>query len=339
MYSREDEVGDGDLRGGEMGLMLPPVIGYPPNMEDLNDDAYIPETATNDQEPKLRRSQRVRKPIAVSTPESPPSIRHRSSKSKKASIYEDSSKKGSRPGNYTLDYYSSFFNSRHNRHQRNQRSLNDARLDLEDSEDEGMLMIDDPESVLSSSESESGSDESESELGDDDISASDQNVRAEGGADDGEESKATSSSTNGSGPLVKRYVPAELDEKGKPKLPIVLGNLTVWNLGTIVADRPKYHSKRYIWPVGFKSSRIYTSMFDVSRRCMYTSEILDGGPEPRFMVTSSEDEEHPIIATTASGAWAEVGKRVRRRELYSVPPSRLLSNGNDSVFFFFAFSL
>lgn len=317
MFAQEDEATEENARV-ELGVTTPATLGYSSsgiisNMGDLNDDAYIPETAaTTDQEPKLRRSQRVRKPIPVSTPESPP-VRQRSSKSKKTSAYglsDETSKKVSRSGNYTLDYYSnSFFNSnRHNRHQRNQRSLNDARLDLEDSEDEGMLMIDDPESTLSSSESESESDESESELGDDDMTTNDQNGRVDG--DDGDESKATSSSSSGSGPLVKRYVPAEMDEKGKPKMPIVLGNLTVWNLGTIVTDRPKYHSKRYIWPVGFKSSRVYTSMFDVSRRCMYTSEILDGGPEPRFMVTSSEDEEHPIIATTASGAWAEVGKRV-----------------------------
>ena len=46
-------------------------------------------------------------------------------------------------------------------------------------------------------------------------------------------------------------------------------------------------------------------------RCVYTSEITDNGDEPAFVVTCWEDKDNPIIITrpTASGAWAEVGKR------------------------------
>mmetsp|Transcript_50930 Transcript_50930/g.127840 ORF Transcript_50930/g.127840 Transcript_50930/m.127840 type:complete len:397 (-) Transcript_50930:86-1276(-) len=111
-------------------------------------------------------------------------------------------------------------------------------------------------------------------------------------------------------PVIKRYVPPEYNSMGKPVLPIVLGGLLVESLGTIVHDRKKFHSKRYIWPVGFISKRYYCSMTDVRRRCVYTSEILDGGEEPRFSITSAEDPANPVIASTASGAWAEVGKRV-----------------------------
>lgn len=65
-------------------------------------------------------------------------------------------------------------------------------------------------------------------------------------------------------------------------MPIQLrGGLIIHNLGTIKWDNPNYHSKRfyyqifqyikdffhrYIWPVGFKSSRIYFSMTTLDRR-------------------------------------------------------------------------
>jgi hypothetical protein len=45
---------------------------------------------------------------------------------------------------------------------------------------------------------------------------------------------------------------------------------------------------------------------------LYESEIRDGGDDPLFVVTCLEDPNNPIeiSAPTASGAWAEVGKRV-----------------------------
>lgn len=48
----------------------------------------------------------------------------------------------------------------------------------------------------------------------------------------------------------------------------------------IVSDRPAFHNERYIWPVGFKSTRSYPSMVEPSRRCLYTCRIIDGGDGP-----------------------------------------------------------
>ncbi len=52
-------------------------------------------------------------------------------------------------------------------------------------------------------------------------------------------------------------------------------------------------------------------MTELNKRCLYTSEIVANNDEPSFIVTCWEDERNPIIITkpTASGAWAEVGKR------------------------------
>lgn len=46
-------------------------------------------------------------------------------------------------------------------------------------------------------------------------------------------------------------------------------------------------------------------------RCEYTSEIVENGEEPSFIVTCYEDPKNPIVIVrpTASGAWAEVGKK------------------------------
>jgi hypothetical protein len=45
------------------------------------------------------------------------------------------------------------------------------------------------------------------------------------------------------------------DSDGKPLMPIVAKGATIHNLGVIVHDRPSYHSKNYIWPVGYRSTR------------------------------------------------------------------------------------
>jgi hypothetical protein len=111
---------------------------------------------------------------------------------------------------------------------------------------------------------------------------------------------------------IKKYHQVPVDEKGAPIMPIMLRGLTIHSLGKIVHDRKKFHAKRYIWPVGFKSSRTYCSMTNLNARCEYVSEIIDTETEPRFVVTCNEDPNNPIVieASTASGAWAQVGKRI-----------------------------
>lgn len=121
----------------------------------------------------------------------------------------------------------------------------------------------------------------------------------------------------------KKYYQVPRDEHGNPIMPISLRGLTVYDLGKIVHDRPKFHAKRYLWPVGFKSSRIYSryaltlicnshsclcSMTNLHGRCEYVSEIVDGQSEPRFVITCYEDPKNPTVieASTPSGAWAQV---------------------------------
>ena len=61
----------------------------------------------------------------------------------------------------------------------------------------------------------------------------------------------------------------------------VISFVTTSAVSQIVHDRPGFHSERYIWPVGYCSSRTYPSMRNPEMKCIYTCKILDGGFGPQ----------------------------------------------------------
>jgi len=99
------------------------------------------------------------------------------------------------------------------------------------------------------------------------------------------------------------------DDQGTPKMPLILGELVVECLGTIVPRAP-YVTEKHIWPIGFVSSRFFSSMITPERRVKYTSSIIDIGDRPQFIVTAEDDPSNPIISPSPSGAWRTVLKRV-----------------------------
>jgi len=99
------------------------------------------------------------------------------------------------------------------------------------------------------------------------------------------------------------------ESNGRAKMPLILGELVIENLGTIIPRSP-YVTEKHIWPIGFKSSRFFSSMFNPDKRVKYVSTIIDLGDRPQFVVTAEDDLEHPIISPTPSGAWRTVLKRV-----------------------------
>ena len=103
--------------------------------------------------------------------------------------------------------------------------------------------------------------------------------------------------------------PLPKDEQGNTILPVKLGNIEIAKLGTVVWDKPKYHSERYIFPVGFESNRTYFSLQTADERVLYISRILDGGDAPIFEVESCETGEK-WQASSTSGVWAQVMKRI-----------------------------
>ena len=54
---------------------------------------------------------------------------------------------------------------------------------------------------------------------------------------------------------IRKVQDVPYDEQGHIVLPLTLGIVTLHQLGEIVWDRPDYHNERYIFPVGFTTSR------------------------------------------------------------------------------------
>jgi len=103
----------------------------------------------------------------------------------------------------------------------------------------------------------------------------------------------------------------EREKNGTLKMPLILGGgaLIVENLGKII-PRPPFITETHIWPAGFPSSRYFSSMINPEQRVKYTSQIIDFGDRPQFIVTASDEPHNPIISSSPSGAWRNVLKRV-----------------------------
>ncbi|XP_058804049.1 transforming growth factor beta regulator 1 [Phymastichus coffea] len=89
-----------------------------------------------------------------------------------------------------------------------------------------------------------------------------------------------------------------LDIHGRPIFPISLGDLTVYSLGDVVADRLAYHTEDLIFPVGYCSTRVYASLKDARMKTLYTCKILDGGIKPRFEIVSDTELDQPLVGSS-----------------------------------------
>lgn len=99
------------------------------------------------------------------------------------------------------------------------------------------------------------------------------------------------------------------DALGKPIFPIQLGEITIHHLGEIIPSRP-YYDDKHIYPIGFTSSRMFSSMLTPNKRVQYFSKVIDVQNRPRFMVTAMDSPDSPIIADTPTEAWKQVLQRI-----------------------------
>ncbi|KAI8816448.1 F/Y rich C-terminus-domain-containing protein, partial [Fimicolochytrium jonesii] len=117
---------------------------------------------------------------------------------------------------------------------------------------------------------------------------------------------------------LRKVQPVPRDESGKPIVPFKSGIITVHQLGEVVYDRKNFHSERYIYPVGYVSSRNYASMVSPTKSTRYVCSILDSGADgPRFQIVPDDAPQNIITAQSATGAWTAVLKganAVRNRE-------------------------
>ncbi|KAJ1735426.1 hypothetical protein LPJ61_000549 [Coemansia biformis] len=109
----------------------------------------------------------------------------------------------------------------------------------------------------------------------------------------------------------KHIEPLQRDAEGRIVFPIVVGRgqdrIEVHDLGRVVWDPETYHTSRYLWPPGFRSTRICPSLKTGDPSCVYTSEILDGnGDMPVFQVTAEDMPDQPFRASSSSGVWRQI---------------------------------
>ena len=95
-------------------------------------------------------------------------------------------------------------------------------------------------------------------------------------------------------------------------LPILFGvHLGIESIGRI-DPRPTYHTERFIFPVGFRSTRYYVDYTSITQRVKYVCDILDGGDlGPLFLVTNPRDPLNPASHRSSTGAWKEINSRVQ----------------------------
>ena len=101
------------------------------------------------------------------------------------------------------------------------------------------------------------------------------------------------------------------DANGAFVMPIgPMGGVTIDSLGEVRLNT-HFVSENYILPVGFKTTRMYPRLDNLNERTQWAQEIsVSSSGEPQFTLTAEEGCE-PIVAKSATAAWAEVLKRVK----------------------------
>ncbi|EAY14498.1 F/Y-rich N-terminus family protein [Trichomonas vaginalis G3] len=121
----------------------------------------------------------------------------------------------------------------------------------------------------------------------------------------------------------------ERNPDGSPVMPLMLTS-TAWiiSLGHIVTDRTGFHTDRYIYPAGFKSTRLYASTLDPTHRVRYNCEIIDNGEAiPLFRVSMEDNPEVKYEGNSPTSPWTLILKRIL--ELRTQTPKALSISGPD----------
>lgn len=79
-----------------------------------------------------------------------------------------------------------------------------------------------------------------------------------------------------------------LNLNGQPIFPFSVNGFTVYSLGEIIWNKTGYHTDEYIYPVGYKISRIYGHFKDPEKKCVYTCRVLENGEFPKFEILAND---------------------------------------------------
>ena len=122
------------------------------------------------------------------------------------------------------------------------------------------------------------------------------------------------------------------DEEGRPVLPIVSKGGSIIDLGVINWENPNFHSKNYIWPVGYKCVRKLPALDDPNKLVDYVGEIQDDGSGvPKFAVYRADDESVRWEHTAASGVWATALREIKKRQTISVSGPEMFCYSDPTI--------
>eukprot|EP01114_Cavostelium_apophysatum_P015902 TRINITY_DN4429_c0_g1_i2.p2 TRINITY_DN4429_c0_g1~~TRINITY_DN4429_c0_g1_i2.p2 ORF type:complete len:403 (+),score=82.53 TRINITY_DN4429_c0_g1_i2:1402-2610(+) len=115
-------------------------------------------------------------------------------------------------------------------------------------------------------------------------------------------------------PSSARHQPSPAQETssncvGGARTPFSIGDITIECFGVIV-PRTAYVDRKYIYPVGFQSSRMFFSTRSPGQLIKYTSLIIDGGDHPKFVVTCADDPTPATPHDSATDAWSPVLRNI-----------------------------
>eukprot|EP00123_Amoebidium_parasiticum_P000749 comp11644_c0_seq1/m.6148 comp11644_c0_seq1/g.6148 ORF comp11644_c0_seq1/g.6148 comp11644_c0_seq1/m.6148 type:complete len:573 (-) comp11644_c0_seq1:269-1987(-) len=103
---------------------------------------------------------------------------------------------------------------------------------------------------------------------------------------------------------------AEYDADGNIVLPWRIGSLTIHNFGT-VTDKEGYHTEKFIFPIGFMSTRIHTSWKNPATKTTYTCTVSEGAHGPLFTISAEDDPNNVAEGSSATAAHITVLNRIR----------------------------
>lgn len=98
--------------------------------------------------------------------------------------------------------------------------------------------------------------------------------------------------------------PIQVDNNGRPIFPIEIGDLSIYSIGEIVHERVSYHNKKFIFPVGYCSTRPFHSISSPDNQCLYTCKIFDDGISPRFEISPEDAPETTFSSQSISEVYA-----------------------------------
>jgi hypothetical protein len=124
--------------------------------------------------------------------------------------------------------------------------------------------------------------------------------------------------------------PEEPAGDGTIELPIQITPChTVHSLGWVEWERPAFHTERYIYPIGFKSSRMSPSLTCPSEKVRWFSEILDGGDGPLFRVSMEGCARAVYEGSSPTAPWSAA---LRALSAARRNPSRVASISGPEAF-------